>query len=198
MSMKFFSKPLAFGIALIIFLGMIIVPASAANDLEEIDEWVCDFANGDYPNMNRFMAQNIEDQKPSLIAVEIIKNPAFSFLKKKPDVIRTYYVEKVGDGVEISSPDFVVTSNCDHIVHIDDLEEIEPDWTFRPTISETQRGINILIFCETCMQHKRTQLVSNVWKMLRLWISVEKDGVPTVDELILNSSWLEDFLPNWW
>ncbi|TFH42309.1 MAG: hypothetical protein E4G94_06505 [ANME-2 cluster archaeon] len=194
MSMKLFSKPLAFGIALIIFLGIIIVPASAANDLEEIDEWVCDFANGDYPNMTRFMALNMEDQGPDLIAVEIIKNPAFSFLKKKPDVIRTYYVEKVGDGVEISSPDFVVTSNC---VHIDNLGEIEPNWTFRPTIRETQRGIDILIFCETCMQHKRTKLVSNVWKMLRLWISVEKEEVPTVDDLILNSSWLGRFLPNW-
>jgi hypothetical protein len=195
MNMKIISKTLAVSLALIIFLITTIVPASAANNLEEIDEWVCDFANGDdYPNMTRFMAQNIDEQGPELIAVEIIKNPSFSFWKKN-EVIRTYYIEQDRNGVKISSPDSVISSNCDDI---DPWTGNDPDWTFRPTISESEKGIGIIIFCENCMQHRRSQLVHNVWKMLRLWMTVENDGVPTVTQLIINSSWLNRFLPNWW
>ena len=63
-------------------------------------------------------------------------------------------------------------------------------WIFKPTIKQTQTGLRIL--------ESESLSVRLVLKCLYLWISVDKENVPSLNKIIDNSSWIDKFLPDWW
>ena len=91
-------------------------------------------------------------------------------------VLKSYYIyrEKEGNPATIS-------------IHATGLGN---PWTFKPTIKQTQSALKIL--------ESESLSVRLVLKCLYLWISVEKENVPPIDDIITNSSWIQEFLPEWW
>ena len=91
-------------------------------------------------------------------------------------VLKSYYIyrEKEGNPATIS-------------IHATGLGN---PWTFKPTIKQTQSALKIL--------ESESLSVRLVLKCLYLWISVENENVPPIDDIITNSSWIQEFLPEWW
>lgn len=81
----------------------------------------------------------------------------------------------------------------DHLVIISDSEPEIPEessvWILKPTIKQTERGLEIF--------ESEKLTVEVVLKALFLCLIVETEGFPDIDTLINNSSWIEEYLPDW-
>ncbi|MCK4677799.1 MAG: hypothetical protein KAT48_06690 [Bacteroidales bacterium] len=136
------------------------------NKLAEIDEQIWELSNDS--KLMEFINRNMWEQKVRAIVIDITEGDV---------VLKSYciYREKKENPATIST----------------DIKGLGNSWTFKPTIKQTQTGLNIL--------ESESLSVRLVLKCISLWISVEKeDDVPSIYEIIENSSWIDTFLPKWW
>ena len=115
-----------------------------------------------------FINRNMWEQKVSVIVIDITEDDV---------VLKSYYIYRENKGNPATIPtDGKGTGNS---------------WTFKPTIKQTQTALKIL--------ESESLSVRLVLKCISLWISVEKeDDVPSIYDIIDESSWIDTFLPKWW
>ncbi|MCK4678980.1 MAG: hypothetical protein KAT48_12670 [Bacteroidales bacterium] len=121
------------------------------------------------PILMKFINRNMHEQKVRVIVIHITEHD---------EVVGSYYIYRgdKGDPASISSTD---------------VEGLGNSWTFKPTIRQTQTALKIL--------ESESLSVRLVLKCISLWISVEKeDDVPSIYDIIDESSWIDTFLPKWW
>ena len=86
--------------------------------------------------------------------------------------LKSYYVHKGVDGTA------KITTESD-----------SSGWVFMPTVKQTGTGLKIL-------QSKKLSIGAIIKCIFLLW-SVDNDGVPSLDTIINNAEWIDQFLPKW-
>ena len=170
-------KCLAFLIVLLFVIGTLIAPAAAGKgdkqSIKIIDEKL-ELIDED-PIINSFLYDRMLEYNNSegIEAVKIVVIKGHWWRGKK--VVKTFYIVRndTASGIDI----------VDIYTGDDDL------WTFYPNIGQTIGALNVLL------SHEST--VSNVIRMGIRAILVDKENVPGITEIINNSKWASDNLPEW-
>ncbi len=171
-----YSKVVAEFVVILILLSVTAVPASAwgfdlgklftsdedyTKKLDAIDERVWDVSYDTV--LMECINSNMWEQKVKVIVIDITEND---------EVLESYYIkrEKKGDPASI----------------LTEVNNQGNAWVFRPTIKQTEKGLDILQSVEFTARL--------VVRAIVLYIAVDSDG-PSISEIINNSSWLGNYWP---
>ncbi|MCG7849424.1 MAG: hypothetical protein MIO93_09635 [ANME-2 cluster archaeon] len=169
-----YRKVVAKFVVILILLSVTVVPASAwgfdvskliASDkdytkkLADIDNRVEEVSND--TEMMKCINFNMWEQKVKVIVIDITENDK---------VLKSYYIERGNEGESASISDVKGNGNA---------------WVFRPTIKQTEKGLDILESNEFSARL--------VMRAIILYIAVDNDG-PSISKIIKKSSWLEIIL----
>lgn len=177
--MRNFRKIIVVAVTMLILLGVTVTPAYAwkftdifesfgvnqdqTNKLDKIDKQIWKLSEND--KLMEFINLNMHEQNVRYITIDITEDG---------EVLESYYIYRGEEG----NPAYISS----------DENNIGNTWTFKPTIKQTQTGLDIL--------KSKTLSVKLVFKCLYLWISVEQENnVPSLDKIIKKSSWISGFLP---
>jgi len=176
-----YQRSILVGIAIFILLSAVIQPAAAWSFKDKIFP---SFAPASTDNK----LDKIEEQIDALSEDEkLMKFVNRNMWEQKVRVIECAITEDD----ELLDTYYIIREEKGSTARIDDAwSGIGNKWTFKPTIKKTEKAIKLL--------ESQELTVNNVLKCILLWISVEKQGVPSINNIIQNSTWLDQFLPSWW
>ncbi|MCK4733539.1 MAG: hypothetical protein KAT65_13890 [Methanophagales archaeon] len=180
-------KCVKFLIVLLFVIGTTIAPAAAWNgdnkSIKSIDEKL-ELIDED-PIINSFLYNRMSEynEEGGIEAVKIVVIKGSWWSEKKE--VKTFYVVRNDTGEQID------------IVDEDDYAGDDTElWTFYPNIGRTIKALDMIISCfEDRMTYKKA--VRCLVGLGILTVTVDKDNVPSITEIINNSPWASSYLPDW-